>query len=448
MNRKQIVFALTICLLNSCYQESRLLVNADFQAIIEDGNYTAPVKVKLTNNSTGADFYKWTFEGGTPSTSSDKTPSDITYSQIGTYKIVLEAWNGYERGEKEFTFTVDSAVTVSFDAEFRINDFAPAKVRIINRTEGASDFYWTFEGGIPETSADRNPGDVLFNKPGVHVISLVADNGREKFSLSKTIQLQDTIAVDFDVEASFDDFDYEIPFTANLVNKTTSGLTYEWTSTGGEITDKNAKNTSIHINTPGTYTVTLKGGNGNETKITSKKVTVKGNSNLYRMVNVKFGIKSAVDIVGSFYSLKNREIVTQNNVTESNGENINLVFFGINSSFEGCHFTSPDLARDAGFKLIPNATKTYFVNNIETSGLSFTRDNFDTMTNDSLLKSLDIKSASNTTSSFSAEQGFRIVLFEAADGRKGAIKVKAFVLEQINSSYILTDIKFQKTKAE
>jgi hypothetical protein len=449
MNRKLIVFILTVYLLNSCYQESKLLVNADFEATIKSDIYTAPIIVELTNNTTGANFYKWTFEGGTPSTSKDKKPGKIIYNQAGEYEIVLEAWNDYERGEKKFKLTVYPAVTVSFDVEILINEFAPAKVKITNTTKGASSFRWTFEGGTPATSTDRNPADVLFNEPGEHTISLVANNGKEKFSLSKTIQLKNPIVVDFDIEASFDDFDYEVPFTENLVNKTTSGLTYKWKSTGGEITDESAENTSIRIDTPGTYTVTLEGDNEKGPKYISKEVTVVRNSNLYKMADVKFGVRSAVNIVGSFYSLRNREIVTQNNVTDSNGKDINLVFSGINYTFANCYFASPDSASRIGFNAIPNATKTYLVNTIETSGLSFTDGDFDAMIDDSLLKPLDIKSASNTTSKFTDKQIPRIVLFETADGRKGAIKIKSFISEEKkDESYVLTDIKFQKEKAE
>jgi hypothetical protein len=58
---------------------------------------------------------------------------------------------------------------------------------------------------------------------------------------------------------------------------------------------------------------------------------------------------------------------------------------------------------------------------------------------------LDIVAESNTDTWFIANPVPRIVLFETADGRKGAVKIKAFVSEQMQS-YVLTDIKFQKEK--
>lgn len=441
--QKLMLTAWTICLLASCYNESELLVNADFNITIANANYTAPVRLTLENSTTGADFFKWSFEGGNPSTSDEKTPGTITYSKAGTYHITLEAWNNHERGTKTMTFSVDSAVTVSFATEVLINDFAPATVDIANTTQGASSFLWTFEGGSPATSTQQHPAGVVFEQPGTHTITLVAGNGREEFTLSRTITLKQPLAVDFDITPSFDDFDYEVPFVASLLNKTISGLTYEWMANGGEIADGSAEHTSIRLVTPGTYTVTLTANNGKERKTAVKEVTVRANSNLYTLTDVKLGIKAAVNTIGSFYSLKQRAVIPQSSVTESNGKEIDLVFFGINPTFEKCYFTSPDLAGNAGFYHIPGAATTYFVNTMETSGLSFSSSDFDAMRDDAPLRSLDIKQASNATSWFIAYPVPRIILFETADGRKGAVKIKAFVSDQAQS-HILTDMKFQK----
>lgn len=432
-------------LFSTCYQESKLLVNADFQVTIEADNYTAPVKLTFENNTTGADFYKWTFEGGDPSSSAEKTPSKVTYTQAGTYKIVLEAWNDHERNTKEFIFVVDSTVTIGFDAEILINDFAPATIQITNNTVGASTYIWTFEGGDPATSNEQHPGTIQFNEAGEHIISLTVNNGRETFNCNKKITLALPISPNFDIEPSFDDYDYEAPFTALLINKTVSGLTYEWIAEGGTISEINEENTSVTFQDPGTYTIVLKAANEKETKIHEKQIVIKPNSNLYTVKDVKFGIKSAANTVGSFFSLNTRVIIPQDKVSAENGKNIDILFYGINATFEKCYFSSPDMATSTGFYQIPDASKTYFVNTLETSGLTFASSTFDMMTNDDALKTMDIKAASNTTSWFISNPVGRIVLFETADGRKGAIKVKAFVSEG-NLSYLLTDIKYQKKK--
>ncbi|MDR2292025.1 MAG: PKD domain-containing protein [Prevotellaceae bacterium] len=441
---KKIFLAITVlACIASCYKESVLLVKSEFSASIENDNYTAPVKVILENHSTGADFYKWTFEGGNPSEAAVKQPPTVVYGEAGTYTIVLEAWNNTERDIKEFTFSVDSAVNISFDAEVLINNFAPADVKIINTTVGASTFLWTFDGGEPSTSTERNPANVHFANQGEHAISLTVSNGRQTFSTYKTIKLDAPINVDFDMEPSFDDFDYEAPFTANLINKTTSGLAYTWTCAGATIADENAENTSIDIQNAGTYLIELTASNGKETKTAGRQIILKPNSNLYAVKDIKLGIKSAEQTLGSFYSLALRQIITSGNVNEANGDKINLVFFGLDASFNHCYFTSPDLATLSGFVAIPNASQTFFVNRIDETSLAFTLADFDYMTDDALLQTLDIKGNSNTSSWFTNVEIPRIVLFETAAGIKGAVKIKGFVSDG-SASYILSDIKFQK----
>lgn len=430
----------------SCYKESILLVNANFTTTIEGNNYTAPVKVQLENTSTGADFYLWTFEGGSPASSSEKEPGAVTYTKAGTYTIVLEAWNNTERDTREFTFVVDSTVHTGFDAEILINDFAPAYVKITNTTEGANSFLWTFEGGMPETSTEQHPENIFFAEAGEHAITLEVSNGGESFAIGKTIVLKPTLNIDFDIESYFDNFDYQAPFTANLINKTRSGLTYEWSCSGATFGNATAENTTLHIASSGTYTVTLTAGNGQETNSFSREITIKENTNLYTVNNVKFGIKAAANTVGYSYSLSQRTIIKTNDIDETNGNSIVLLFSGLNTSFNQCFFVSPDYAEETGFYEIPNASKTYFVNKVEESSITFTSSDFDAMNNDNLLQTLDIKSAGTTigTPWFDNTQIPRFVLFETADGVKGVIKIKAFVSEG-NSSYILADIKHQKT---
>jgi PKD repeat protein len=449
---KKIILASIILLiinLNGCYEESILLVKSNFPATIMDNNHTAPVKITLENTSTGADFYQWTFDGGTPSSSKEKNPGTVTYNRAGDYTIRLEAWNDNERDTKEFTFTVDSTVVIGFDTEILMNDFAPAYVRVVNKTEGASSFLWTFEGGMPSTSTAQYPENILFTESGNHTITLQVNNGRETFNYSKTITLKPALLVDFVVEPFFDDYDYEVPFAASLVNKTQSGLTYEWTCSGANIDNATQENTTLSIQSPGTYTITLTVANGQETKSMNKQIEIKENTNLYSVKDVKFGIKSAANTIGYSYALPLRGVLKNTAINQSNGSSVSILFSGLNANFSQCFFVSPDEAENFGFYAIPNASKTYFINRIEDSALSFSSSDFDNMNNDALLRSLAIKTNGKTTGSdwFTNTQIPRFVLFETESGIKGVVKIKAFVSEG-NQSYILTDIKHQKTAVQ
>jgi PKD repeat protein len=327
----------------------------------------------------------------------------------------------------------------------QVNDFVPATVRITNRTRGASTYEWTFEGGTPATSTEMNPPDVVFDSPGEHMIQLRVSNGREFFSSSKTIVLKPAMAIDFSIVPSFEDEDYEAPLTANLRNSTISALRYAWSATGGVIDNKNAENTTIYIENPGTYTVTLQTENDKDVQTIQRTITVKPNTNLYIMEDVKLAISAGHTASGSFYSTKLRQVLKREDVTAENGSLVDIVFFSINSSFSYSRFISPDSASKYSFPAIAGATHTAFINALESSAVSFSSGQFDAMTNDTPLQPLDIKNNDSKISFFNSSVVPRVVLFETGDGRKGAIKVKSFVADG-SQSYILLDIKVQKLK--
>ncbi len=162
--------------------------------------------------------------------------------------------------------------------------------------------------------------------------------------------------------------------------------------------------------------------------------------------DIKFGINSAHNNnqIGAFFSSTTRESYTANEVTDENGHLINIVFSGLNSSFNFNQFISPTIAQNNGFTPIPNAMHTKFINSQEIcncGGLS--AEDFDAMTDDSFLASLIIEESAAGLQSFNQITLPRIVLFETQNGKKGAIKVKGFISDGENS-YINTDIKIQK----
>ena len=60
------------------------------------------------------------------------------------------------------------------------------------------------------------------------------------------------------------------------------------------------------------------------------------------------------------------------------------------------------------------------------------------------LRGLTINPTANGWKPFTNATIPRIVLFQTADGRKGAIKIKDFV-DDGNNAYIIVDIKIQKS---
>lgn len=436
---------LLLCLwgLFSCEREQVVAVTTDFSYTVEENNYSIPVKVNLTNKTTGATNYKWTFENGQPATSTQKNPGTIVFPTAGQHRITLKAWNQDERQVKEIVLELDEAVQIDFDLEVQENDFAPVAVKVLNKTQGASTYSWTFEGGSPATSTATDPGLITFTTPGEHTITLQVANSRSHYTLSKKITVAPALAPDFDIIPENEDL--EAPLKVSLQNKTISGTSYTWSAPGGQLTAPNAADTDVLFSQPGSYTVSLQASNGKETKTATRTITVKANSNLATHTDVKLGISAAHATLGSFYSTKLRQVLKKGEVTEANGSLVDLVYFGINSSFSYNKFVSPAEAQNWTFDAIPSATATVYVNSQElcNCGLNVTAEDFDSMRDDALLRGLRIVGSAEGDKQFTDAQVPRVVLFQTQDGRKGAIKIKRFVQEG-SGSYVLLDVKVQK----
>jgi PKD repeat protein len=443
--KKIILPILAALLAQSCYREQPVSVVVDFEIIVEDEDYSAPSRIILENKSTGADNYKWTFEGGEPATSNKKNPDAVLYRNAGTYAVRLEAWNDDEHKTKEVVLQFDSAVYIDFELQISINNISPVEVFISNASFGGLSYNWTFEGAQTTSSQLYNPPPVHYTEAGEYMITLEISNGRETFSLSKTVVVLPALSPDFDIIPLFEDEDMEAPLTAILQNRSINGIQYQWISEGGYISDDTAAvSTTVTYDLPGTYSITLNADNGKEIKSVSKNITVKPNSNLYIMRDVKLGIKSAHVSLGSFYSCALRKVITRDEVDGQSGLLIDFAFFGLDETFRYCKILSPDSVGSYAFYDIPDARHTAIVNVLENSPVVFDETNFDNMDNGDILSGIPVAENDSGDRYFTADTVPRIILFETDDGRKGAVKIKNFVSNGLES-YILADIKVQKT---
>lgn len=440
---------LVTMLASSCSKEEAVPVSTDYDFVVVDNDYSIPVSIKIVNKTVGADSYKWTFIGADRTSSTGRSPGTLVYDQLGTYIILLEASNADgSKDSKEVEFMLDAAVEVDFATEVLINDFAPATVAITNITKGATWFQWSFDGGDPESSDKEQPDNITFAEPGEHIIKLIVGNGRETHELEKIILVGPSLSVDFDWEVAFEDDDLQVPVTLTLMNKSVGALTYNWGFGNGQPMTSTDENAIVTFMEEGEQTITLTASNGKETQTISKTLEVYANTNLRTFTDVQFGINSAHNLnqIGAFFSTTTREVYTKEQATEINGNLLDIVFFGLGADFSFNKFIAPDEAQNITFEAIPNATHTIFINSQEQCecSTSLSVANFDMMENDSMLDVLDIEETEEGLVHFTDEIVPRIVLFQTADGRKGAIKIKEFIDDGQNS-YIVANIKVQKT---
>ncbi len=137
--------------------------------------------------------YEWTFEKGTPSSSTEKNPV-IKYEASGIYQVSLTVSNN----EGSDTETKNGYITVN-KTQAPVVDFTASKTAITigesvtftdNSTNTPTSWNWIFEGGTPKNSNEQNP-TVTYNTAGTYNVTLEASNN----SGSNSTQKEDYITV-------------------------------------------------------------------------------------------------------------------------------------------------------------------------------------------------------------------------------------------------------------
>ncbi|MCL2098550.1 MAG: hypothetical protein FWH23_07335 [Bacteroidales bacterium] len=434
---------LMVVLVCTCSKEQPRALNVDFSYSAVNENYTAPSAIRITNATVGADYFLWTFEGASPTSSNNKSPGTIHYAYPGSYTISLAAWNNSERKESSQVIQIDAEMTLDFEIVFTNNDTLPSIVQCINKSSGASSYTWSFEGATPAVQTVQQPETVVYTFGEQHEIVLTAANGRISRSISKTIRFKPELVALFDIIPNEECYDYQVPFIAKLKNSSISAAAFLWQCSGGTFSNNSDREPLLYIDNPGTYTVNLQASNSKDSKNATQSIVISPNTNLYYFQELKFGIVRAGAAVGYAFSSKSRAVLNEEELTTTDGQTIDLVFLGINANFDMCRFLSPDSSAFYSLYPIVNVQKTAVINKSETGSPNLSIADFDNMENDLPLQPLAIAAHDSGRAFFSKDEGQRVVLFETEDGRKGAVKVIDFVSDGDNS-FLLCDIKIQK----
>lgn len=144
--------------------------------------------VAFTDASTGnPTSWSWTFQGGTPATSTTQNPS-VVYSTAGTYNVTLTISDG----TSEDTETKNAYITVSDNggevpdpdgelaAAFRASAYTVTIGGCIDFTDMSSgsptSWNWTFQGAETVSSTQQNPTNICYNTPGSYNVTLYVQN--------------------------------------------------------------------------------------------------------------------------------------------------------------------------------------------------------------------------------------------------------------------------------
>ena len=92
MQSRNVFILMFAFLVSSCLKETAVPIESAF-SIETSEDKTSPVTIQLKNESYGADEYEWTYEGGIPCSSNQKSPGKVVFTQAGatTLEVIHNA---------------------------------------------------------------------------------------------------------------------------------------------------------------------------------------------------------------------------------------------------------------------------------------------------------------------------------------------------------------------
>ena len=213
-----------------------------------------------SNSANNPTSYKWTFTGGTISSSTSSSPY-VGYNTLGTYDVKLVVSNA--AGSDSITKV--GYITVSLPPRPVANFYASPTSTTVgsyvyfydNSTNSPTSWKWTFTGGTPSSSTSSSPS-VAYNTPGSYSVKLVVKNAGGSDSITKngyiTITLPPRPVANFYASPTSTTVGSYIYFYDNSTNSPTS---WKWTFTGGTPSSSTSSSPSVVYNTPGAYNVKL-----------------------------------------------------------------------------------------------------------------------------------------------------------------------------------------------
>lgn len=220
---------------------------AFFEAETEDG--CVPLTVQFVNQSSdNAQSFKWLFEGGDPTESTEENPS-VTYTSAGSYDVTLIAINafGSDTLVLEDYITVEEEATADFS--FMING---TTVDFTNLSINADTYLWIFGDG--ESTTEANPTH-QYDQLGTFQVMLIANNDCGGNSITLEVVIEALMPI-----ASFKASPEEgcAPLTVQFEDESENEPTgWQWTFQGGDPATSTQQNPTVTYNTPGIYDVSL-----------------------------------------------------------------------------------------------------------------------------------------------------------------------------------------------
>lgn len=193
--KKTIFFLFIAILFSLCTKKEKLkkeetVVDVNFDSNIKSINEGDSVTFINLSTSDQNVTYEWVFIGATPSKSSQKNPT-VRYNKFGNYDVKLVVISKSKKDSLISNSFVNvkapagkDTISVNFDSQNK-SIFEDESVVFSNLTQSSDpevSYEWTFIGGVPSKSSQKNP-IVKYDKSGNYDVKLVVSSKSKRDSL-------------------------------------------------------------------------------------------------------------------------------------------------------------------------------------------------------------------------------------------------------------------------
>lgn len=186
--------------------------------------------------------YKWTFEGGTPSSSTSLDPGPVEFSTAGDKKIILEVTSACGTTKVEKAFTVANPPDIDLGEDREICKGEETEI-IADVTEGSGNYTYTWTSNPTTSISGSTTANILVSPTENTIFSVtVFDNDTQ---CSSTEQIEITVIPAPTIDFSIPDQEICSGETTQIVSLTSSppGEIIEWTVDAGAVTGAIEKGT-------------------------------------------------------------------------------------------------------------------------------------------------------------------------------------------------------------
>jgi len=240
---------------------SPISLTANFSADVTE--ICTEEEVHFTDQSVSATSWLWTFEGGTPATSTDQNPT-VTYSTAGTFDVTLEVSDGTETDTKliEDMITVSPIPTpeVAGETDVCVNN----ELTYTTADNSGSTYNWNVVGGDIVNGNGTSEISVVWTIEGEGSVQ-VTETSAESCEGSSEILIV-TVNACLSADFSADITDICDGNTVQYTDQSVAATSWLWTFEGGTPATSTEQNPNVTYHTAGIYDVTLEVSNGSDTE--------------------------------------------------------------------------------------------------------------------------------------------------------------------------------------